>query len=53
MMHLGGRLERLEDFRPSDGTTPGSGCGQRHVGVMGMLMMALRLRMEEVLPLAG
>ncbi len=54
ILHLEGRLERLEVFTiPKDDVMPDSCCGHRHDGVMGMLMMVLRLRMEEVLPLAG
>ncbi len=53
-LHLEGRLERPEVFIiPKDDKLPDSCWGHRHDGVMGMLMMVLRLRMEEVLPLAG
>jgi hypothetical protein len=52
--YLGGRLERPDVFKlPSEDTPPGSCCGQRHVGWIGMLMMVLRLIMDDVLPLAG
>jgi hypothetical protein len=53
MLDLGGRLERLVFKLLNDETMPGSCWGQRHDGVMGILMMVLRLRMEDVLPLAG
>ena len=52
--YLGGRLERLDVFKlPRTDTPPGSCWGQRHVGWIGMLMMVLRLIMDDVLPLAG
>jgi hypothetical protein len=52
--YLGGRLERLDDFKlPKEATAPGSCSAQRQVGWIGILMMVLRLRIDEVLPLAG